>query len=121
MLRFTVLEHHWNGVHWDFLLENGAGLLTWALTQEPEPKCVIQGKQLPDHRLVYLDYEGEISGNRGHVLKWDWGEFEWSGRESGYVGIKLVGRKLCGTAELRRIDGDVWSFRFNANESIASH
>ena len=29
--RFVVLQHDWNGVHWDFMLEAGEGLRTWAV------------------------------------------------------------------------------------------
>ena len=31
MPRFVVLEHTWNGVHWDFMLEAGEVLRTWAI------------------------------------------------------------------------------------------
>jgi hypothetical protein len=29
--RFAILEHHWDGVHWDFLVEDGPALRTWAV------------------------------------------------------------------------------------------
>ena len=29
--RFAVLEHRWDGVHWDFLVEDGPTLRTWAI------------------------------------------------------------------------------------------
>ena len=55
----------WNGVHWDFMLEAGDVLRTWAIDAP-----IVAGRDLParalaDHRLIYLEYEGEISGNRG--------------------------------------------------------
>ena len=31
MPRFVLLEHRWNGVHWDFMLEAGDVLRTWAI------------------------------------------------------------------------------------------
>ncbi len=31
--RFVILEHQWNGVHWDLMLEQGGVLRTWALTR----------------------------------------------------------------------------------------
>ncbi len=31
MPRFVLLEHAWNGVHWDFMLEAGESLRTWAI------------------------------------------------------------------------------------------
>ncbi len=60
MPRFVVLEHVWNGVHWDFMLECGEVLRTWAIDapivagQRPVP-----ARALADHRRIYLDYEGE--------------------------------------------------------------
>jgi hypothetical protein len=64
------------GVHWDLMLESGDVLHTWALAAEPAPNLPIAAEQLPDHRLIYLDYEGPISGNRGTVTRWDAGRFE---------------------------------------------
>ena len=49
----------------------GAGQLwTWAITVNPlcQPlplEC--QAERLPDHRRIYLDYQGPVSGDRGHV------------------------------------------------------
>ena len=31
MPRFVLLEHHWDGVHWDLMLDVGAVLRTWAI------------------------------------------------------------------------------------------
>ena len=77
MPRYAVIEHHWNGVHWDFLLEAEGVLLTWALSEEPNSALSISATKLADHRIIYLDYEGEISGGRGHVRRWDGGEYAW--------------------------------------------
>ena len=73
MARFVLLEHVWNGVHWDLMLEHGEVLRTWAIDSP-----VVAGRDLParalaDHRRLYLDYEGEISGDRGHVRRIDTG------------------------------------------------
>ena len=60
------------GDHYDFMLSPpGAGQLwTWAITANPlcQPlplEC--QAERLPDHRRIYLDYQGPVSGDRGHV------------------------------------------------------
>lgn len=56
--------------HWDLMLQQDDALFTLRLTelprnsQERQSFCV---ERLPDHRSLYLDYEGPISGNRGHV------------------------------------------------------
>ncbi len=38
MPRFVVLEHTWNGVHWDFMLEAGEVLRTWAIDAADRPR-----------------------------------------------------------------------------------
>ena len=60
------------GDHYDLMLSPpGAGQLwTWAITANPlcQPlplEC--QAERLPDHRRIYLDYQGPVSGDRGHV------------------------------------------------------
>ena len=70
MPRFVVLEHAWNGTHWDFLLEDGPALRAWALDAPIVRGQTQPARSLPDHRLVYLEYEGPISGDRGVVRRW---------------------------------------------------
>ena len=66
MPRFVVLRHDGpQGLHWDFMLEMGQGLATWALNREPDAAGPIPAEALPEHRLAYLDYEGSLSGDRG--------------------------------------------------------
>ena len=31
MPRFALLEHHWDGIHWDLMLDDGSVLRTWAI------------------------------------------------------------------------------------------
>jgi hypothetical protein len=102
MPRFVILEHDWPTTHWDFLLEAGAVLRAWRLLEEPE-----LGKEVPaeanfDHRLVYLDFEGPLSGNRGSVRRWDAGTFEWIEDGAERVVVELKGAKLTGQATLAR-------------------
>jgi hypothetical protein len=83
-MRFAVLLHQpprdsTESEHFDLLLEHNGSLLTWRLPIEPlleENRC--QAKQLSPHRLVYLTYEGPISGNRGTVKRVASGELEWN-------------------------------------------
>jgi len=59
------------GDHSDWMFEIGGTLRTWATRpiskfSEPLEACA---EPLADHRLAYLDYEGEISGGRGYVRR----------------------------------------------------
>ena len=104
MPRYVVLEHRWNGVHWDFMLEiePGEGLRTWAIDEEIVAGRDLSARALPDHRAAYLDHEGKVSGGRGTVRRFDRGEFtvvEWSNE---LVKVDLRGDQLDGLVELRR-------------------
>jgi hypothetical protein len=115
MPRFAVLQHDSpRGLHWDFLLETGPTLSTWELAQAPDTAGPIAARPLPDHRLVYLEYEGPISGDRGHVRQWDQGTFQMQRDTEAELVVDLAGRKLAGRARLVRLskETDEWLFRF---------
>ena len=72
--RFVILRHYFsaggNGEffdHFDLMLEQNSKLATWQLEELPSPDKGVVAKKLPDHRVVYLDYEGPVSGGRGSV------------------------------------------------------
>jgi len=105
MPRFVVLRHepsadYERGLHWDLMLEHGESLLTWALSSLPLEPGPIKAEQLPDHRKVYLEYEGPVSGNRGNVSRWDEGEFEFIRQSTEEIVVRLDGEQVCGTIKL---------------------
>ncbi len=112
MPRFVILEHHHHGVHWDFMLESGEVLRTWRLESPPTAGETAGATAIGDHRRVYLDYEGEISGGRGHVVRWDAGEFDWVSDAAGQVAVVLRGGRVTGQIHLVRTESDAWSLRF---------
>ena len=116
--RFVVLEHTWNGVHWDLMLEAGERLRTWAIDEPLTPGSELHARQLADHRRAYLTYEGPVSGQRGRVRRIDEGTFrsrEWGPDR---VRVELAGSQLVGEVDLYRCDSDsragsgsTWKFR----------
>jgi hypothetical protein len=100
--RFVVLEHDWNGVHWDFMLEAGAGLRTWAVDAPIVPGVELTARSLPDHRLIYLTYEGPIAGGRGIVRRVAEGVFQIIEWRIDHVRVKLESPQLVGEVELYR-------------------
>jgi len=98
MPRFVILEHDWPTLHWDFLLEAGPVLRAWRLLAEPAPGTPSPAEPNADHRLLYLDYEGPVSGNRGTVKRWDAGTFDWIADTRERVEIVLRGARLKGGA-----------------------
>jgi hypothetical protein len=116
MPRFALLEHDHPFLHWDFMLEAGAALWTWRLAAPPRLGVSVEATRLEDHRLLYLNYQGPVSGNRGQVVQWDSGTFAWRVQEEGHVVIRLEGQRLRGVMHLERETAQTWTGRFVAAE-----
>jgi bifunctional non-homologous end joining protein LigD len=112
MPRFVVQEHHASHLHWDFRLEVGGVLKSWAVPKGPsmnpaERRLAIQ---VPDHDLDYAGFEGTIPAGRygaGEVRIWDRGSYKAdgdmaAGLEKGRVRFTLAGEKLQGDFTLVR-------------------
>lgn len=116
-LRFTILLHELpdGSFHWDFLLEisDNEKLATWACVSQPGGKS-FSGCKIFNHRPVYLDYEGEISGNRGTVTQYDTGTYapalSNADIESRRFEIELRGEKLQGRYQAKA--EDTWTFSY---------
>lgn len=74
--RFAALKHDYPELHFDFLLEAAESAATWRLSARPTPGTGVSAERIADHRLLYLDYEGPVSGNRGTVVRELSGTFE---------------------------------------------
>ena len=113
MPRFALLIHDSpRGLHYDLLLEAGETLKTWRCRGCRRRASKSSCEALPDHRPLYLDYEGPLSGGRGTVARWDRGEFVahvWSELE---IQAELAGEKLAGRVELLRLPDDTGRWRF---------
>jgi hypothetical protein len=110
--RFVVLEHDHPFRHWDLMLEAGEALRTWRLAAPPGPGVVTEATPLGDHRRLYLDYEGPVSGDRGRVSRWDQGTFGWECDEGGRVVVRLDGDRLRGVLRLGRGPDGTWRAAF---------
>ena len=129
---FVILLHSGNGpAHCDFLLEGPAAAETWqflddpatlmpspaseagekrARPQAPEKILEIPAKKIQDHRLMYLDYEGPLSGGRGSVRQLDKGTYEMIARSANSLEFRLAGRVMKGTFLLQHAQGQ-WILR----------
>jgi hypothetical protein len=120
MPRFVVLRHEMPAgsprlSHWDFMLEDGQALCTWALDEHPRAGAKVRATSLADHRLDYLDLEGPISGNRGSVTRLDRGEYECLERNESHWRVKLAGATLRSELTIVRDPSDEssWTFQFD--------
>ncbi|MGC3969442.1 MAG: DNA polymerase ligase N-terminal domain-containing protein [Pirellulales bacterium] len=122
MPRYVILRHELppsadRPSHWDFMLETTGVLRTWALVEPPDRAEPQAAEALPDHRLAYLEIEGEISGGRGFVTRWDEGTYELLATPEARDGIRaaLQGRRLRGTVTLLPSpDGGPWRYSYDA-------
>ncbi len=103
------------GTHWDLMLECDGVLRTWALAEIPVGNGHTVAERLPDHRLAYLEYEGPVSGNRGHVTRWDAGDYQFAAESSQRLEIRLSGTRELQTVTLTRNDdgGHFWNASFS--------
>lgn len=116
MPRFVILRHQTptgtaRASHWDFMLEANDLLRTWALDQEPQLGHTVSGESLGDHRIAYLDYEGPVSGGRGHVTQWDRGQYVLLEETDDRLMVQLTGSRLRGTVTLIRGSKDTRQWR----------
>jgi hypothetical protein len=103
MPRFTLSLHAGGKEedHYDLFLEHGDALKTWRLRNavfSPPQACVLA----KDHRKTYLDFEGEVSGKRGHVAVWDTGTYVADVWSDDLIQVALQGRKFRGRLRLER-------------------
>jgi hypothetical protein len=110
--RFVVLEHDHPFLHWDLMLEAGPSLRTWRLAGPPAAGAEVEATPIGEHRRMYLDYEGPVSGDRGRVVRWDHGTFAWEREEGGLVAVRLEGGRLQGLLRLRREAAESWRASF---------
>lgn len=118
---FLVQKHRASHLHYDFRLEIGGVLASWAIPKGPslDPSVKRLAVRVDDHDLAYADFEGVIEEGRygaGPVLVWDRGWFEpvdegsrgaSAGRmlDAGAIEMQLHGERLKGRFSLVEMKG----------------
>jgi hypothetical protein len=117
---FVILEHDHPFIHWDFMFEEGDSLRSWRLLQEPIFEQWIDAEPLPNHRRHYLDYEGPVGGNRGQVMRWDFGTCLLGEVQDEKISLILNGSRLVANVSLERTspDSEKWKVWISSIEKI---
>ncbi len=110
---FVVQKHRASTLHYDFRLEIGDVLKSWALPKGPsvDPAKKRLAIETEDHALTYIHFEGVIEEGygAGEVIIWDRGSYSCAGDpageyEKGDIDFILEGEKLKGRFRLIRMD-----------------
>ena len=114
-LRFLVQKHAATRLHYDFRLEWGGVLLSWAVTKGPsaDPGEKRLAVRTEDHPTSYADFEGTIPKGEyggGTVMLWDQGTWQPDGDpdeglRSGKLSFALQGSRMKGGWALIRMRG----------------
>jgi DNA ligase D-like protein (predicted 3'-phosphoesterase) len=111
--RFVVQLHDATTLHFDFRLQAGGVLRSWAVPKGPSLDPGVRRLAVPveDHTLAAGEFEGVHEGQSrgsGAVIIWDEGTAEMARDEPGHVSFVLHGRKLSGGFALTRTGERRW-------------
>jgi bifunctional non-homologous end joining protein LigD len=116
--RFVIQRHRASRLHYDFRLEVGGVLVSWAvpkgLTVDPDVRRM--AVHVEDHPIEYFDFEGVIPSKQygaGDVIVWDWGTWESEAPTidaatsipAGELKFELHGQKINGRFTIVRTSG----------------
>src|SRR3569623_2038628 len=112
-LSYFIQRHHARRLHYDFRLELGGTLKSWAIPKGPSfaPADKRLAVHVEDHPLDYGTFEGDIPPHQygaGHVVLWDRGVWvphgdPEEGLRKGQLKFTLAGEKLSGQWVLVRM------------------
>lgn len=119
--RWVIQKHDATTLHYDFRLEMGGRLKSWAIPKGPSTDTRDRrlAVETEDHDLEWGDFEGVIPEGEygaGTVLLWDRGHYRnlrescsmQAAFEEGLIEIWLEGEKLAGGYALKKMQEDNW-------------
>lgn len=112
-LRFVVQLHDATRLHYDFRIQSGEVLRSWAVPKGPslDPRVRRLAVPVEDHAMSAGEFEGVHDGHvhgTGAVIVWDEGTAEIVRDEPEHLSFVLHGRKLSGRFALTRTGEKRW-------------
>ena len=111
--RFVIQKHAASHLHYDFRLEMGGTLKSWAVPKGLPYETGVKRSafEVEDHPVSYMRFEGTIPKGQyggGTVMVWDIGTYEIleGSYEKGKMSLLLHGKKLRGEWHIFRIRSD---------------
>jgi bifunctional non-homologous end joining protein LigD len=123
-LRFVIQKHDASHLHYDFRLEIGGVLVSWAVPKGPDADPTVKrlAMHVEDHPMDYIDFEGTIPKGQyggGTVMVWDTGTYVAENAKSnseseklalkmlkeGNIKVVLNGKKVKGSYHLVHMKG----------------
>lgn len=111
--KYLIQKHDASHVHYDFRLEIGGVLCSWAIPKGPslDPHQKRLAVRTEDHPMAYGDFEGTIPKGEyggGTVMLWDRGTWKPDGNpreglRKGSLKFELMGERLKGSFVLTRL------------------
>jgi bifunctional non-homologous end joining protein LigD len=111
--RFVVQLHDATRLHYDFRIQSGDVLRSWAVPKGPslDPRIRRLAVPVEDHSMSAGEFEGVHEGHTrgtGAVIIWDEGTAQIVRDEPGHLSFIAHGRKLCGGFALTRTGDSRW-------------
>ena len=111
---FVIQQHAATSLHYDFRLEVGGVMRSWAVPKGPstDPRDKRLAMEVEDHPKSWNEFEGRIESGygKGAVIIWDRGSYRpltdgnfGAALDAGHASFWLEGEKLRGGWSLRRI------------------
>lgn len=121
---FVIQEHHATRLHYDFRLERGGVLVSWAVPKNlpTDTKGNRLAVHTEDHPMDYAAFAGDIPAGEyggGHVEIWDAGTYATEKWRDDEVIVVLAGRRVTGRFALIRTNGKNWLVHRMADQSPA--